>query len=148
MKRSWVIPWIGSLLVATGFWLLFGAGDSGGDSGRVEVPSLTQWGKVYALLLLAALGVAYLVWRRPIMQAQAVLETSPLGGKGTPLVDWLSYLKLLVAMEVVAGVVIGVLSQSGVRLGGLDAMGFVGATAIVAFVLHLLWLSRGNDDAP
>ncbi len=145
MKRYVVLPWLGGLLVASGFWLLFGAGSSAAVAGQVEVPSLTQWGKIYALLLLAALGVAYLVWRRPIMQAQAVLETSPLGEKSPPLVDWSSYLKLLVIMEIVAGGVIGILMQSGMAIDGINTIGALGATAIVAFVVHLLWLARSSD---
>lgn len=74
MMRAWVIPWIGALFIASGFWLLFGTNGANGEVVQHEVPSLTQWGKIYALLLLAALGVAYLVWRRPIMQALSLIH--------------------------------------------------------------------------
>ena len=83
----------------------------------LEVPSLTVWGKVFSCLLLAALGAAYLVWRRPVVKAQAGV--------------WLFRL-------------------AGYLLTGVDTLGILASGAIVAFVIHLLLLSRrgGRTASP
>lgn len=111
---------------------------------RYEVPSLTVWGKVFSFLLLAALGVSALVWRRPVLYAQAVLETSPLGsglwcGK---LADWRLYLKTLLVVETLAIVSVLFFGDGGYFVSTTDTLGLTGSGAIVAFVVHLLLLHR------
>lgn len=121
------------------------------STGRTDVPTLTGWGKIFSLLLLATLGVAYLVWRRPVVQAHAILETSPLGTPSLPptLVDLSLYIRTLLVVELVAlAVVWGLYSMQG-GLVGIDALGVFTSGAIVAFVVHLLILGqRGHDDQP
>ncbi len=118
--------------------------------GTYEVPSLTAWGKIFSVLLLAALGVAYLVWRRPVVQAQAILETSPLGpGQSSlPLVDWRQYFKTAAVIEIVALLGVGVLRLVHHPLSGVDTLGVLASGAIVALVVHLLILARsgGRDE--
>lgn len=117
------------------------------SSPALEVPSLTSWGKVFSLLLLGALGVAYLVWRRPVVQAQAILETSPLGPvQVSPvLVDPVLYLKVLVFTELAGiGLVCGV-RWLGRAVSTVDTVGVLASGAIVAFVVHLLWLGRRSS---
>lgn len=130
--------------------LLLPAHAGAGAAGIHEVPSLTVWGKVFAFLLLAALGVAYLVWRRPVVQARAILETSPLGGSQQPgeLIDSLLMLKMLAAFEAasVAGIVIAL--AAGRPLSWLDTLGLLGSAAIIAFIVHLLVLGqRGRGES-
>lgn len=138
---------LGAGMVVTGggvaLWSAFGEPYAAG-SGPLEVPSLTVWGKVFSCLLLGALGVAYLVWRRPIVKAQAILETSPLGTeeRTSPLVDWVLYLKAWLAIDLLALAGIWVLRLSGLILTGVDTLGILASGAIVAFVVHLLLLSR------
>ncbi len=114
----------------------------------VEIPTLTAWGKIFSVLLLAALGVAYLVWRRPVMQARAILETSPLGtrDRSTTLVDWGLYVKALIALDGLALIAVAALKLSGRTVGGIDVLGVLASGAIVAFVVHLLILGRGTDS--
>ena len=115
--------------------------------GTYEVPTLTAWGKIFSLLLLAALGVAYLVWRRPVLQAQAILETSPLGTArpAPPLVDWSLYIKALLVVEAVALAAVWAWSTWKGRLSSMDGLGILASGAIAAFVIHLLILSQRND---
>jgi hypothetical protein len=116
-------------------------------TGAYEIPSLTAWGKIFSVLLLVALGVAYIVWRRPIVQAQAILETSPLGvGQPVTLVDWSLYFRTLLAIEVLALCGIGTLRIVGRPLAALDMLGVIASGAIVALVVHLLWLARGGRE--
>lgn len=133
---------LGVLFLLTGI-VLSGAGES---PVRVvsSVPSLTVWGKMFSGLLLATLGVAYLVWRRPVLQAQAILETSPLGtGRpAPPLVDWMLYLKTLLATEFVAAVGLLIARSAIGPMAMLDMLGVLGSGAIVALVVHLLLLAR------
>lgn len=114
----------------------------------LEIPSLTAWGKIFSMLLLAALGVAYIVWRRPVVRAQAILETSPLGtgSAAPPLVDWFLYTKLFLLINGMAVLVIMALRLSGRILNLLDTLGVLASGAIVAFVVHLLLLSRRDHD--
>ncbi len=117
--------------------------------GPAEIPSLTAWGKIFSFLLLAALGVAYLVWRRPVDRARAILETSPLGSEEqtASLVDWGLYAKVVVVLEVLALVVILGMRTQGLVLSRVDTLGVLGVGAIVAFVIHLLWLGRRSDSS-
>lgn len=117
------------------------------DPGSYEVPSLAGWGKIFSVLLLGTLGVAYLVWRRPVIQAQAILETSPLGTgqPSLPLVDWKLYLKTLAATELVAVIGMALLSFSGRRLENGDSLGVLVSGGIVALVIHLLILARRGE---
>ena len=134
---------VGAVMIVGGGVILFW--DSPGrPEGTVHLPSLTAWGKIFSLLLLAALGVAYLVWRRPIDRARAILETSPLGGgeESASLVDWGLYVKVLLGLELVGLLGIGAFRLNGFVLSGLDTMGVLGCGAIVAFVVHLLVLAR------
>ena len=133
-----------SLALGSVAYALFGGAARTAD-GATNVPTLTSWGKIFALLLLVALGVAYLVWRRPIMQAQAILETSPLGSSqagATPLVDWVLCLKFLVLIEIAAGGAILAWGKVKQPLATIDALGVLTSGVILAFVLHLLWLGR------
>ncbi len=116
--------------------------------GALEVPSFTFWGKLFAMLLLAALGVAYLVWRRPVVQAQAILETSPLGAGHQPpaLVDWSLYVKTLIVIEALALVGIGLTRVVFRPLSVTDTLGIVASGAIVALVVHLLILARSGSE--
>ena len=111
------------------------------------VPSLTAWGKIFSFLLLAALGVAYLVWRRPVVQARAILETSPLGTSPrlVTLVDWPLYVKTLLAVEALAMGGLICLRLTARPLTSTDSLGVAASAAIVAFVLHLLLLARRDD---
>jgi len=115
--------------------------------GVLEIPSLTAWGKVFSFLLLTALGVAYLVWRGPIVRAQAILETSPLGAgaQSAALVDWHLYLKTILATDGAALACVVGLRMAGITLTTVDTMGLLASGAIVAFVIHLLLLSRRGD---
>ncbi|MEE9296221.1 MAG: hypothetical protein V3W34_14840 [Phycisphaerae bacterium] len=148
MKLRHVLAcWVGALCLATLAYLVFGGPTPAAAAGGYEVPSLTGWGKIFSVLLLAALGVAYLVWRRPVLQAQAILETSPLGTgpQSGPLVDWSLYFKTLLGIEAAALIIVGVLSWTGRPLVWVDTWGVFGAGAIVAMVIHLLILARGGD---
>lgn len=111
---------------------------------RYEVPSLTGWGKILSCLLLAALGVASVVWRRPVLYAQAILETSPLGSGhwSGSLVDWRLCVKTVVAVEVFATGAVWVVGVCWRPLSTTDTLGVVGSGAILAFVIHLLVLHR------
>ena len=131
-------------------WSAFGV-PAAAVSEPLEVPSLTVWGKVFSCLLLAALGVAYLVWRRPVVKAQAILETSPLGSEeqACPLVDWVLYVKTLLVVNLLALAGIWVFRLAGYPLTGVDTLGILASGAIVAFVIHLLLLSRrGGSTTP
>lgn len=119
------------------------------SSGLHAVPSLTAWGKIFSFLLLAALGVAYLVWRRPLVQARAILETSPLGTTSgvVALVDWTLYVKVLLAVEALAmGAVVLLRLFAERSLTPTDTLGIVASASIVAFVVHLLMLSRRQGE--
>ncbi len=121
--------------------------DVGGDvPTTVDIPTLTGWGKIFSALLLTAMGVAYLVWRRPVMQAQAILETSPLGAghRMQPLMDWRLYLNVLLGVEAVALVSVLASARVGHPLSVLDRCGVLGSGAIVALVAHLLLIARGD----
>ena len=111
---------------------------------RYEVPSLTIWGKVLSCLLLAALGVASVVWRRPVLYAQAILETSPLGAGhwSGSLVDWRLFVKTAVAVELLAVASVWFVGVCWRPFSTTDTLGVVGSAAIVAFVIHLLMLHR------
>lgn len=135
-----VLP-VGGAIICAGYWY----GVDAGAPGRHAVPSLTAWGKIFSFLLLAALGVAYLVWRRPMVQARAILETSPLGTSPdvVTLVDWALYTKVLLAVEALAmGGVILLRLLAERSLTPTDTLGVVASASIVAFVLHLLLLTR------
>ena len=145
MLRHVLACWVAALcLAAVGFFLVDGS-PAAAAVGH-EIPSLTTWGKIFSVLLLAAFGVAYLVWRRPVLQAQAILETSPLGAgcRCAPLVDWMLYLKTVIGVETVALLVVWALSRMGRPLAWVDTLGVLGSGAIVAMVLHLLILAY-ND---
>ncbi len=111
-----------------------------------EIPTLTAWGKIFSVLLLGALGVAYLVWRRPVAQARAILETSPLGVSHptAPLVDWRRYFKTLLALETLAIASVLLARLAGRPLTAMDTLGVLGSSAIVALVVHLLILARSG----
>lgn len=136
------------LLIAALLVVLLWEPSSITPSGVHEVPTLTAWGKIFSALLLAALGVAYLVWRRPIARAQAILETSPLGsGSPTPpLVDWRLYFKTLLVLEALSLAGIGIVRLVARPLSTLDSLGVIGAAAIVALVVHLLILARSGGS--
>ena len=105
-----------------------------------EVPTLTGWAKIYSFALLAALGVAVLVWRRPVVQAQAVLETSPLGlNRPVSLPDWRGYAVTLVLVETLAFAGVVVFDDLWAARPAADWLGLAGCAAVVAFVMHLLW---------
>ncbi len=105
-----------------------------------EVPALGEWAKIYALALLAALGVAVVVWRRPVVQAQAVLETSPLGAGPTgSLFDWRGYLATLMVVETLAFASVLVLDDLRAARPPANWLGLAGCAAVVAFMLHLIW---------
>jgi hypothetical protein len=108
-----------------------------------EAPTLSGWGKIFIVLLLAARGVAYLVWRRPIVEAKAIIETSPLRSDQAPMamVDLRLFLVSLVVVEGLAGIGL-VLWSEGHRVSTMDKVGTVGAAAIIAFVAHLLILAN------
>ena len=146
IRTPWRVLGLVSLLacgavVGVGFWTSTIAVTPGPHA----VPSLTAWGKIFSFLLLAALGVAYLVWRRPMVQARAILETSPLGTSPdvVTLVDWILYCKVLLAVEALAmgGVVLfRVVAERSFT--PTDTLGVAASASIVAFVLHLLMLTR------
>ena len=112
----------------------------------LEVPTLTAWGKIFAMLLLAVLGVAYLVWRRPVMRAQAILETSPLGGNqpSSQLIDWRGFLGALVVVEGLALVAITVAAWTYRPISTTDRLGVLTSGAILALIVHLLILARNQ----
>lgn len=131
----------GGVTICAGFW----TSTVTIAPGRHAVPSLTAWGKIFSFLLLAALGVAYLVWRRPMVHARAILETSPLGTSPdvVTLVDWVLYCKVLLAVEALAMSGVVLLRLLAERpLTPTDTMGVIASASIVAFVLHLLMLTR------
>ncbi|NOT02781.1 MAG: hypothetical protein HOP29_19440 [Phycisphaerales bacterium] len=140
--------------ILVGAWLLAGAllllswEPAATHRPVVEIPSLTAWGKIFSMLLLAALGVSYIVWRRPVVRAQAILETSPLGtgSIAPPLVDWLLYAKLFLVVNGLAMLGVMGIRLSGRVLSALDTLGVLASGAIVAFVVHLLLLSRRDLD--
>ncbi len=144
--RIGIIVFVAAIVVAAILWRLAG-GTFALPADASEIPSLTIWGKIFAFLLLGALGVAYLVWRRPLLQAQAILETSPLGGgqAPSPLVDWGLYLKTLVVIEMCLVVAVVVLHYTGRPISTLDTFGTLASGAIVALVVHLLILARGGS---
>lgn len=146
IHRPWrvfgiVLPLAGGAIICAGYW----SGSDAPATARHAVPSLTAWGKIFSFLLLAALGVAYLVWRRPMVQARAILETSPLGTSPDvmTLVDWGLYCKVLFGIEALAmGGVILLRLLAERSLTPTDTLGVVASGSIVAFVLHLLLLTR------
>lgn len=132
---------VGGGFACAGYW----QGSETVVPGRHGVPSLTAWGKIFSFLLLAALGVAYLVWRRPMVQARAILETSPLGTSSgvVALVDWVLYGKVLLAVEALAmGGVVLLRFLAERSLTPTDTLGVMASASIVAFVVHLLLLTR------
>jgi hypothetical protein len=148
VRRHSISKFLLAAWLLTGGLLLLSWEPSATPRTSVEIPSLTAWGKIFSMLLLAALGVSYIVWRRPVVRAQAILETSPLGtGSGAPpLVDWFLYAKLFLVVNGLA-----MLGVMGIRLSGrvlsvLDTLGVLASGAIVAFVIHLLLLSRRDHD--
>ncbi len=118
-----------------------------GELPHRELPSLQIWGKIFSGLLLGTIGVAYLVWRRPVMQAQAILETSPLGtgSPSPPLIDWSLFIRTCIVVEATLGVSLWAFSAMlGRGIAMLDVLGVLGAGVIVSFVAHLLLLGRGE----
>ena len=152
MKRF--VYWsLGALVVTAVSFAIGVLPEFSGDlaPGRYPVPTLTAWGKIFSILLLGALGVAYLVWRRPVVQAQAILETSPLGMSqpAPPLVSWPTYFLAFVLTEVVAMAGVWGWALAGHPIQQIDVLGVLASGAIVAFVIHLLILGhRGDGGRP
>jgi hypothetical protein len=148
MRSVYGLLGVGIITAGVGVW--FRASSPGAATAALEVPSLTAWGKIFSFLLLAALGVAYLVWRRPVDRARAILETSPLGSEEQTgsLVDWGLCAKVVVLVEVLAVATILGFRIQGYALSAIDTLGVLGVGAIVAFVIHLLWLSRRGGSGP
>ncbi len=109
---------------------------------------MSAWGGIIAVLLSLALGVAVVVWRRAVLHAYAVLETSPLGLPVSIQEPWIDGRRLactVVLFEGLAFLCVFVLGMQGRLLMGREVLGIIGSAGLCSFVVYLLGSASRRD---
>ena len=103
------------------------------------VPTLSEWGAIIMGLLVIATGLFFILGRGRLAAALGNVEGTVSSDRNA--IDWKLYVRTAVIVEIVLGLALVALSS---RVTPTDAMGALTSGLIVAFVMHMLLVSRRN----